>query len=172
MKAIPLLPFVVSYLHCSDLMCMFKCSCWWGSLDPRVWIWRFGARCTTQCGVGYSHTQTCCFSFVCLFNWGFHFISGVVQNGHEILHWICMQFLSTYFFLPLSSAEILVVFIAKARSDNSPQVLLLLCLHLHPYSPGPHGELSMHVSWNSHSLLRHNLWQGGDLWVDLQLSHW
>lgn len=140
-------------------------------MDPRVWIWRFGTRCSTQCGVSYSHTQTCRFSFVCLFNWGFHFISGVVQNGYEILHLTSTQFLLCLLFSPFPCRDFSWFSLLKQGVTIAHRFYYLCASACIRNSFGPYGELSMNVSWNSHSLLlRHNLWQGGALWVDLQLS--
>lgn len=69
-------------------------------MHTRVWIWSFGTSCSTQCGVSYSHPQTCCFSFVCLFNWGFHFISGVVQMAMKFCSKFVHNSCSAYFFSP------------------------------------------------------------------------
>lgn len=56
----------------------------WLHMKPRVWIWWFVTRCSTQRVISYSHKGMG--AFICLlvcFNWGVHFIVGTVQRAME-----------------------------------------------------------------------------------------
>lgn len=134
-------------------------------MDPRVWIWKFGTRCRTRCGVSSSHTHR---------DADFHLFACSVEVFISLyLEWskmamkFCTKFLcnsfSTYFFAPFPCRDFSWFSLLKQGMTIAHRFCFVpLCLYLYPNSLGPHGELSMHVPWNSHSLLlRHNSWQGG-----------